>query len=136
MHLEQVDVLRCPAPHEDSWLVAVIEQLASREIVRGTLGCPVCGAEYPVRGREVQMGGTASASVEPASTDEAMRMAALLDLAEPGGLALLAGRWGAHAPALRLLVDQRLLLLAPPASVAMEEGIYGLLAPAGVFPLG
>ena len=49
MFVELVDLLRCPRPHEDTWLVAAAEAMSGRHIVRGTLGCPVCEAEYPIR---------------------------------------------------------------------------------------
>jgi len=136
MHIEHVDVLRCPQPHEESWLVASIETMEGREIVRGTLGCPVCRAEYPVRDREVQLGGTPSPSCELPDPEETMRLAALLDLGEPGGVVVLAGGMGAHATSLRAMMDQRFVLLAAPANVATEQGVYAVSAPAASFPFG
>lgn len=136
MHIEHVDVLRCPRPHEASWLVASIEVMEAREIVRGTLGCPVCGAEYPVRDREVQLGGTPSPSCELPDPQETLRLAALLDLAEPGGVVVLAGGLGAHATSLRAMMDQRLVLLDAPANVATEQGVYAVSAPPASFPFG
>ena len=57
-----------------------------------------------------------------------MRCAAMLDLFEPGGAAVLAGEWGTIAPALAELTRTSLLLVAPPADVRLGGGISGILA--------
>src|SRR5687768_8190638 len=121
MFIELLDTLRCVRAHEDSWLVGSFDELVDRHVIRGTLGCPVCGAEYPVRGgvadfRAGDAGGERRAAAqggdgsEPSSPDTpgsagppdeagAMRLAALLGLAEPGGVVILMGQWAAFAPA-------------------------------------
>ncbi|HEY9229313.1 MAG TPA: hypothetical protein VIP11_21880, partial [Gemmatimonadaceae bacterium] len=48
MFIPLVDVLRCPVPHEETWLVASIDRAADRDIVEGMLGCPRCLAEYAI----------------------------------------------------------------------------------------
>jgi len=45
MFSELVDVLRCPRPHEESWLVLAAHRLDGRDIMAGVLGCPVCHAD-------------------------------------------------------------------------------------------
>src|SRR5215218_3019294 len=97
MFIELVDALRCPIAHEESWLVAAAARMEYRHIVTGTLGCPVCHAQYPIeRGvvdfRRDRGPGTAS----QATPDErgATRLAALLDLTDGGGFAILLGQWG------------------------------------------
>ena len=125
MFIELLDTLRCIRPHEDSWLVGSFDELIDRHIIRGTLGCPVCGAEYPVRGGVAdfrmsvhQADEAASVAEAAASHDEsaAMRLAALLGLGEPGGIVLLMGQWAASAPALEALVPGVQFLLVNPAS--------------------
>jgi hypothetical protein len=37
MFIELVDALRCPVPHEESWLVASADRMEARHIVDGTL---------------------------------------------------------------------------------------------------
>ena len=49
MFIELVDALRCPRPHEESWLVLAASRLEARHVLEGTLGCPVCHAQYPIR---------------------------------------------------------------------------------------
>ena len=36
-------------PHEASWLVVSFARRDGRFIVEGTLGCPVCHRQYPIR---------------------------------------------------------------------------------------
>src|SRR5688572_33340449 len=64
--IELIDSLRCPVDHDESWLVASIVERSGRDIVAGTLGCPVCRAEYPIRDSIAVFGGGAFAS--PASS--------------------------------------------------------------------
>ncbi len=74
MHIELVDTLRCPHPHEDTWLVASVTRFDGREVVEGTLGCPACRRQFPVRGGEVDFtagdgsgaGGEPPAAIPPA----------------------------------------------------------------------
>lgn len=139
MHIELVDVLRCPVAHEDSWLVAAIARLDEREIVEGTLGCPVCGAEYPVRDRVVRFDTRAvtlehAPSGEPDS-DAVMRLGALLDLASPGGVVVLVGAWATHARALHDLTQVRVLLVDPPEGADVGWGVNAIVAPPGTVPL-
>ena len=92
--------------------------------MRGTLGCPVCAAEYPVRGGLVDFRAVDGDAEEapgadgPEAQDEAdaMRIAALLGLADPGGVVMLMGRWAASAPALEALVPGTQFLLVNPVA--------------------
>src|SRR2546423_13507057 len=45
-----IDLLRCVNAHEDTWLVASFREVTNRIVMEGTLGCPVCTAEYKIRG--------------------------------------------------------------------------------------
>jgi uncharacterized protein YbaR (Trm112 family) len=161
MHIEFIDSLRCTRPHEESWLVAAVDRMEGRTIVRGVLGCPVCGAEYPIEdgvadfradagappriqdGAESGAGHHRSTAGRRADAPEgasaageelAMRAAALLGLAEPGGTAVLAGAWGAASPALSSLVDVHLLLADPPFA-AHGGGSVSVVRTDGALPL-
>src|SRR5215211_3633538 len=117
MFIELVDSLRCPRPHELTWLVAGAVRMEGRRIVEGLLGCPTCRAEYPIRGGVVDFTGGADAPAPSASPNEpvdapAMRAAALLGLDAPGGYAVLAGAWGGVAGELLSMVEGTSLLLA------------------------
>ncbi|GAC1696323.1 MAG: hypothetical protein NVS9B3_14330 [Gemmatimonadaceae bacterium] len=99
MCIEIIDVLRCVNPHADDWLVAVIERADGRDIRDGRLGCPVCGASYPI------VDGIASFDASSDSLhiagptrrdpgfeeDLGLRLSALLALHDPRGMAILTG---------------------------------------------
>jgi uncharacterized protein YbaR (Trm112 family) len=136
--IELVDDLRCPQQHEETWLVAAADRTASRHIVDGTLGCPVCRAEYPIRdgivwfdepphSERVPRG---SAAAE--DSELAMRLAAFLDLSDPHGFALLAGSCGRIAPLLQRVVSTHLVLLNPTPSVPAGNGISVLQIRTGI----
>lgn len=130
MFIELVESLRCPRPHEFSWLVASTLEMAGRDIRRGLLGCPSCSARYPIRDGVVDFqtrDGTtplpdSTPLAEPGGdTELAMRVAALLDLTGPGGFIVLAGDWAHAAPALRALVEG-VEVLALNTTVALVSG--------------
>ncbi len=114
MFIELVESLRCPRPHEFTWLVASTLEMAGRDIRRGLLGCPSCSARYPIRDGIVDFRTRDGTTPLPDSTplgdargdpELAMRVAALLDLTSPGGFIVLSGEWGHAAPALRAVAD-------------------------------
>lgn len=104
MFIELIDLLRCTRPHEDSWLVAAFHELRERDVIEGLLSCPVCNARYPITQ------GVAWFDVEPgaappgaaATQTDDVRVAAYLNLVEPG-VVLLGGDWaGAAGPVAEL----------------------------------
>ena len=135
MFIELVDSLRCPRPHEESWLVASAVRTEGRDILEGTLGCPICHAEYPIRGGTVWFD-----SIEPPSpgspperdAELAMRLAAFLDLSEPRGFGVFAGRYGPLAELLREIVPPPLIALNPVPLVATANGVSTLVIAAGI----
>ena len=152
MFIELVDDLRCPRPHEESWLVASADRAHDRHIIEGMLGCPVCHAEYPIRDGAVWFtppsapsgdrgpagldritpGATgtrhAEAAVSGLDAEDALRLAAFLDLTDESGLALLTGSWGSAAPLLRDVVPAHLVVLNPQPPVRAESGVSVLHA--------
>lgn len=118
MHIEFIDLLRCPKPHEETWLVAALHQMDGRLVIEAKLGCPVCGAEYFIHdGIAIFSGEGSTDSVIQNSPqdDAAMRIAAFLDLTGPGKLVLLAGDEAAAAETLGELADARVIALNPPS---------------------
>src|SRR5450756_1712458 len=106
MHIEFIDLLRCPVAHEDSWLVAAVTRMDGRIVLEGKLGCPVCNASYAVRDgaallqadtiRDAPRGVAQSGNEledDVNDVNAATRVAAFLELTRPGSLALLAGTW-------------------------------------------
>lgn len=139
MFAELVDALRCPWPHAESWLVATADHVVERHIVEGILGCPVCRAEFPVHRGVVALhgeGGAATPDAEP--TDllgvAGLRLAALLDLTDGAGFAVLHGRWGSAAAEVRAVAGTPLMLVNPPAGIEGEPGIT-VLRTSGPLPL-
>ncbi len=119
MHIEFIDLLRCPNSHEDTWLVAALHQMDGRLVIDAKLGCPVCGAEFFIRhGIAIFPGeeSTDSAIQNSPQDDAAMRIAAFLDLTGPGKLVLLAGDEAAAAETLSELADARVISLNAPSN--------------------
>jgi uncharacterized protein YbaR (Trm112 family) len=126
MFIELVDALRCPVPHEESWLVAAASRMEARHIVDGTLGCPVCKAEYPIRDGVVDFrrgAGQPPAEDAPASPEIAVRLAAMLDLSDAQGFAVLLGSWGSQAAELTAIVETPLILIDPADGTTGSPGI-------------
>lgn len=137
MFIELVDALRCPVAHEESWLVVAADRLVARHILEGTLGCPVCSAAYPIHEGVVDFTRGGHRLVAPpaaGSAHDAERLAAFLGLDDALGFATLVGGWGAHALALRGLVECPLLLVDPPLDVDATPGL-SIIRTAGPVPL-
>lgn len=121
MFIELVDVLRCPTPHESTWLVAAFDRVEDRDVVEGMLGCPVCHAEFAIHDRAAwftprpaDTGPVVDAMDDEAAQETAVRLGAFLDLTEPGGFVVLAGYPTPVAAALAEMVSTRVLLVNPP----------------------
>ena len=134
MFIDLIETLRCPAPHEDSWLVGAFDEIVDRDVRAGRLGCPVCRAEYPIVGGVVHFEGAGSSTSTEAGhagatigADAALRLAAMLDLASPGGLVVLEGAWARAGNMLAGFVDTRLLLLNPPHGLAERERLSAVM---------
>jgi uncharacterized protein YbaR (Trm112 family) len=129
MLIPLVDILRCPKPHEETWLVASIDRAELRDIIDGTLGCPHCRSEYAIRDGIVYFDERAerAAPAEP-SEAQAVRLAAALDLTDPRMIVVLHGSWGTQAPLLRGLASAPLLLVNPPVEITSGDGISIVVA--------
>jgi uncharacterized protein YbaR (Trm112 family) len=128
MFIELIDMLRCPNSHEESWLVLASRRMDRRDVMDGVLGCPVCKAEYSIVEGRVRFSPEShlDEGAEPSNEDEALRLAALLDLASGGGYAIITGALGRNAPHLRALSEVPLLLVNPPPETEMGSGVSGL----------
>lgn len=127
--LPLVDILRCTRPHADTWLVASIDRAEGRYIVDGTLGCPTCLAEYPVRNGIVFFSAARpwAAHMRPHETS-ALRVAAALDLTDARMTAVLHGSWGMQAHLIVGVSPSQLLLLNPPDDVVLGDGVSGIVS--------
>ena len=134
MFIELVDSLRCPNAHDETWLVLAARRVADRDIIEGTLGCPVCHAEFPIVDGVARLdGGTPRLTVSDSAPNEdaALRLAAQLDLTDPRGYAVLVGALGVHGPLIATMTDVQLLLTDPPPGIGMGRGLSGITTVAG-----
>src|SRR5262245_17463825 len=100
MFIELIDAIRCPADHPSSSLVAALEEVKDRDVITGMLGCPVCRSEFQIEKGELWLVTTAMPA--PATRalnpeEDALRLAASLDLRSEAGFAILRGAWCALA---------------------------------------
>ena len=69
MFIELTDHLRCPADHEESYLVLLPDRMDGRSVREGRLGCPVCGRTYRLANGILDLGGdTPAAHSRPCSS--------------------------------------------------------------------
>lgn len=143
MYTELVDALRCPAGHEESWLVAAADRSEGRHIVSGVLGCPVCRTRYAIQGGLADFSAAAplAAGDEPpraahdmaAVAGLALKLAALLDLTDAGGYVVLLGGWSRIAHALRAIVPVPVLVVNAPEDLIVGDGVSGVRS--GIVPV-
>lgn len=132
MHIELTDHLRCLADHAESFLVLLPDAMDGRRVVRGTLGCPVCGNVVRIENGVADFGG-GEPSVRGTGLS-ADAIAAFLGLAGPGGYIALAGGASAVAEELgALLPGIHLVLVNPAAGIADSDAVSVLRA--GRLPL-
>jgi uncharacterized protein YbaR (Trm112 family) len=127
LHLDLVDVLRCPGAHDQSHVVVLPEAVRGRVMIAGTIGCPVCKAEYRVEGGVLHMD-PADPARDPGSFPDdqpdaafALALAAALDLTPGRALAVIVGDWGRYAHELRALSPVPLALVNPPSEESYAD---------------
>ncbi len=117
MFIELTDHLRCPADHDEAFLVLIPETVAGRDVVKGVLGCPICNREYPVTAGIAHFGPEAASATAPAvggATPDAQAMLSFLSLEGPGGYVTLVGRAAGLASGLRELLSGVHLVVVNP----------------------
>lgn len=129
MFIELTDHLRCPADHEEQFLVLVPEVMDGRDVRQGSLGCPVCHRSYPIRDGIALFGRAPSADAAPTClTPDAQ--AALAGLGGPGGYAVLVGGAAARADLVaQELTGIGLVLVNPPGDGPDPAFASRLIAP-------
>lgn len=127
MFVELIESLRCPNEHEESPLIAQATKTENRRIQSGTLGCPVCHEEYPIRDWVAWFGQIPPLTgFEVPSQETAMRVAAFLELSDARGFALLCGRWGVHAELIALLTETPLVLVNHSIAAPVQHAAGGI----------
>jgi uncharacterized protein YbaR (Trm112 family) len=128
VYIELVELLRCIREHEESWLVAAIDELSERSIKKGRLGCPICGAEYPIVDGIADFSGAASSGAQQDRPtidvgETALRAGAFLGLAEAGAVAVLGGSWAAASAVLAERVGARVVAANAPEGAAESPSV-------------
>lgn len=137
-----IDLLRCVNAHDDTWLVASFREIANRIVTRGTLGCPVCGAEYEItdgvvdftRGESIAQYEAERAVASHRREELATRAGAYLDVTQPGATIVLGGLWAYAAQDLANMADVRVIALDAPRDVTESERV-GLVRISDRIPL-
>jgi hypothetical protein len=140
--IELLDLFRCINPHEDTWLVASFKAVTNRFVVEGTLGCPICSAEYPIVNGIADFGARPELPQRKAERlaairnreELATRAGAFLNVTEPGATVVLGGTWGDAALELSLMTEARVLALNPKAGAEESENV-GLLLVGSEIPV-
>lgn len=112
MQRDLLDSLRCPRPHDESWLVAVVHVASGSELIEAQLACPVCGAEYRVAHSVAHFSDDTVPEHDtwPAD-DQLLRLAALLGVVESLQPVALVGRYAASSAPLASYVASPQLLV-------------------------
>jgi uncharacterized protein YbaR (Trm112 family) len=110
VHVELTEMLRCPEPHREEFLVLSTGEMAGRMVRTGLVGCPVCQREYKIEDgvvyfsgwgmRDAGWGPTPTHPASPIPHPDAQTLQALLDLGGPGGYVVLLGSAARHATSL------------------------------------
>ena len=129
MFILLTDVLRCPRCGPEFGLVALADRVEERRVVEGRLGCSNCREQFPVRGgvADLRTGPVEAPTPSAPSADRqeaAVRIAALLGLAQPGGTVLVAGPGALLAPDLApLAAGTEFVALLPAPAGGAGEGV-------------
>lgn len=123
MRVDTIELLRCPAEHEAAPLVTVADTRIGERLMSGTLGCPVCGAEYAMQDGIVYLTardavGVGTRPVRDILPVDAMRIAALLGLTEPRLRVMLCGIQAAAADEIERVTGAHCIAVNGEASLA------------------
>lgn len=114
MHILLTDVLTCPRCGPEFGLILLADRIHDRRVMEGRLGCANCREQYPVRAGAVDLRIPGAAADDPVSadaeagdaSDAAVRLAALLGLANAQGTVLIAGPGAALAGEVAALLPE------------------------------
>src|SRR6266571_8311126 len=144
MHIELTEMLRCPEPHRDEFLVLSTGEMSGRMVRAGVVGCPVCQREYKIadgivyfvrREMREERGATTAHPSSLIAHPDAQTLQALLDLSGPGGYVVLVGSAAHYAVGLAALMGGiHFIGLNPPAGVE-ELAVLSLLVCESKIPL-
>jgi hypothetical protein len=133
MFIELTEYLRCPNGHEDEYLVLATGAMAGRSIRYGTLGCPVCHAEFPIIKQIARFGDAPRRDPPDGPLPLPEDVQAVLGLESPGGYICLVGSAGMLADSLaRTMNTMHFVCVNPPKGMepgktrSLLEGLTGI----------
>ena len=133
MFIELTDHLRCPNPHNESFLVLLPDSMEGRSVRTGQLGCPVCGRTFELVDGVFDAGGAPPPTSDTTALS-AENLSVLIGLHGPGGYLALVGP---VAALWREIADLNpgvaLAAVNPPAGVLDTDGISVIRG--GMIPL-
>ena len=91
MFIELTDHLRCPADHDESFLVLLPGRMEGRSVRTGHLGCPVCGRTFQLTDGVLDIGDAPASGAVGGSVLDAEALTTLTGLHGPGGYLTLVG---------------------------------------------
>jgi uncharacterized protein YbaR (Trm112 family) len=91
MFIELTDHLRCPADHDESFLVLLPDRVEDRSVRTGQLGCPVCGRTFKLAEGVLDIGDGPELDQSRGSALDADGVSTLVGLHGPGGYLTLVG---------------------------------------------
>lgn len=91
-----------------------------RVILDGTLGCPLCGAEFPIAAGVVCFGSSENQPVQMLETFDAMRVAALLNISTADSTFAIEGWPISDVRGLQTISPLRLIVFNPPDDTRAE----------------
>jgi uncharacterized protein YbaR (Trm112 family) len=97
LFIELTDHLRCPADHEERFLVLLPDRMEDRYVKSGQLGCPICSRTFRLVDGVLDTGDAPAPDPASSSSLNADALTALIGLSGPGGyivlVGVLAGLW-------------------------------------------
>lgn len=121
MFIELTDHLRCPADHDEQFLVLLPHRMEGRSVREGQLGCPLCHRIFSLEAGVLDVGGAPAVEDAPSALD-AESLSALVGLGGPGGYLVLVGPpAAAWREVARLNPGVGLVAVNPPGGVPDQE---------------
>jgi len=107
MYILLTDLLTCPRCGPEFGLIVLSDRMENRRVVAGRLGCANCREMYPVENgvADLRLAAGEPDGAPAADPDAALRLAALMGLAEVRGTVLVAGPGAELAPSVAALVE-------------------------------
>lgn len=140
MHILLTDVLACPRCGPEMGLVLLADRIEDRRVIDGSLGCPNCREMYRISGGVADLRAPGAPAPDPEAAaaegdgEEAVRLAALLGLAEAKGMVLVAGPDAALAGAIAALVEGVEVIAVSPIPTPADAAGVSAVAAGAVLP--